>query len=64
MSQCPRCEIKPGKRVNPKPRQPPRVYQRDQVGTVDDDLKTHEAFMMFLAICTTLGFATLCAVIA
>ena len=57
-------EIKSVKQLNPKPRKPPRVYQRDQESSFDDNVKTHEAFLMFLAIFTTLGFATLCAIIA
>ncbi len=57
-------EIKAGKRLNPKPRQPPRVYQRYHQSGVNDDVKTHEVFLTLLTIFTTLGFATLCAVIA
>jgi hypothetical protein len=58
------CKLKSGKRMNPKPRRPPRVYQSDHHGGFDDDVRSHEVFIAFLAIFATLSFATLCAVIA
>ena len=58
------CEIKSGKRLNPKPRQAPLIYQRYHQISLNDDVTAHEGFIAFLAIFTTLGFAMLCAAIA
>ncbi len=50
--------------LNPKSRQPPRVYQRHQQSNLGGVVKTHDVVLMFIAIFTTVGFVTLCAVIA
>lgn len=59
-------------KLNPKPRPGPRCYSNvgSHLATSDgardalDDERTHEIFMIFLALFATLSFASLCAVIA
>lgn len=57
-------ELESGKQLNPKSRRPPRIYQRDRQRGSGDDISKYEVALSLVAILTTLGFATLCAVIA
>jgi hypothetical protein len=57
-------EIKSGKRLNPKPRPAPRVYQR-QHDLLDEDKDQPHEFLMFVVACfVSITFATLCVAIA
>ena len=60
-----------GSKLDPKPRPAPRCYSNgshaaasDGARDALDDERTHEIFMIFLALFATLSFASLCAVIA
>ena len=57
-------EIKSGKRLNPKPRPAPRVYQRQHHLDDDDTDRPHEFLMVIAACFASLTFATLCVAIA
>jgi hypothetical protein len=64
----PTLEKKTGKQLNPRPRPAPICYANDS-GKADeregsDDQRTHEIFVIFLAVFVTLSFVSLCAVIA
>ncbi len=58
------CELKSGKRLNPRPRQAPRCYAQVIENENGGTAQPHEVLAICFALVAMLSFTTLCVVIA